>query len=82
MTAAHSGDAVTLDWHPIKPNIIATGGSNDRLVKVWDLELYLSVLSNNTNNNKDDNNMYKNSNTYSSRGDSVISDSSGNDSYK
>lgn len=31
--AAHTGDATTLDWHPTRPYVIATGGSNDRTVK-------------------------------------------------
>ena len=35
---AHDRDATTLEWHPTRPNTIATGGSNDRLVKIWDLE--------------------------------------------
>ena len=39
-TTAHSGDATAVDWHPLRPNIIATGGSTDRCVKVWDLEIY------------------------------------------
>jgi hypothetical protein len=33
---AHKGLVLALDWHPIKPNIIASGG-RDRYVKVWDL---------------------------------------------
>jgi WD40 repeat protein len=73
--AAHSGDVTTLDWHPLQPNIVATGGASDRCVKVWNLESYLSI------NNKDDSNMSANLNTLSSRGDSVVSDSSGNESY-
>lgn len=31
--SAHAGDATTLDWHPTKPYIIATGGAGDRCVK-------------------------------------------------
>ena len=31
--AAHAGDASSLDWHPTRPYVIATGGSGDRCVK-------------------------------------------------
>jgi hypothetical protein len=31
--AAHTGDATSLDWHPTRPYVIATGGSGDRCVK-------------------------------------------------
>ena len=31
--AAHTGDATTLDWHPTRPFVLATGGSGDRSVK-------------------------------------------------
>jgi WD40 repeat protein len=31
--AAHTGDATSLDWHPTKPYVIATGGAGDRCVK-------------------------------------------------
>lgn len=41
--AAHTGDATSLDWHPIRPFIVATGGSADRSVKVWDLESSLDM---------------------------------------
>jgi WD40 repeat protein len=61
---AHSGDATTLDWHPTRPNIVATGGANDRSVKIWDLETSLSL-------SKDDAYMNGNSNTVSSKGESV-----------
>ncbi|KAL7573899.1 hypothetical protein ACA910_001913 [Epithemia clementina (nom. ined.)] len=40
---AHDRDATTLHWHPTRPYTIATGGSNDRLVKVWNLEHSLIV---------------------------------------
>ena len=30
---AHSGEATTVDWHPTRPYIIATGGGRDRSVK-------------------------------------------------
>jgi WD40 repeat protein len=75
--SAHSGEATTLDWHPLRPTIIATGGGSvDRCVKIWDLEIYLSYM-------KDDSNISTNANTLSSKGDSVQSDTSGNDSnYK
>jgi WD40 repeat protein len=74
---AHSGDATTLDWHPLRPNVIATGGANDRSVKVWDLEDALSL------NLRDDGYVAINSNSLTSRGESIgTNDSSGNDSYK
>ena len=57
---AHSGDATTLDWHPTVPGIIATGGANDRSVKVWNLEKHLSM------NHKDDSHMASNMNTMTS----------------
>lgn len=31
--SAHAGDATTLDWHPTKPYVLATGGAGDRCVK-------------------------------------------------
>lgn len=31
--SAHAGDATTVDWHPTRPYIIATGGAGDRCVK-------------------------------------------------
>ena len=44
--AAHTGDAASLDWHPRWPYVVATGGSSDRSVKIWDLESSLaSVVS-------------------------------------
>lgn len=30
---AHAGEATSLDWHPTRPYIIATGGAEDRCVK-------------------------------------------------
>ena len=71
----HSGEATALDWHPLRPNIIATGSSTDRCVKIWNVETYFSYT-------KDETNIGMNSNTLSSRGDSVLSDSSGNESYR
>ena len=56
---AHSGDATTLDWHPTRKDILATGGANDRSVKVWDLENYLNM-------NRDDAYMSSNMNTMTS----------------
>ena len=40
--AAHAREATSLDWHPTKPFVIATGGV-DKTVKVWDLESELSI---------------------------------------
>jgi hypothetical protein len=31
--AAHTGDSTSLDWHPKRPFVLATGGSGDRCVK-------------------------------------------------
>lgn len=31
--AAHTGDATSLDWHPLRPYVLATGGAGDRCVK-------------------------------------------------
>lgn len=75
---AHSGDATTLDWHPVRPNVLATGGASDRSVKVWDLEYALSL------NHRDDGYIAFNSNTLTSRGESVCTNdsSTGNDSNK
>lgn len=41
--AAHTGDATSLDWHPIQPFILATGGAGERTVKVWNLESSLAM---------------------------------------
>ena len=67
---AHSGDATTLDWHPTRPYVVATGGAGDRCVKIWDLESYLNF-------NKDENNMNVNQSTWTSRGESVGTEDSG-----
>jgi WD40 repeat protein len=66
---AHAGDATSIDWHPTKPNILATGGASDRCVKIWDLVSYLSL-------NKDENNLAANYETVTSRADSVNTDAS------
>jgi WD40 repeat protein len=53
--AAHTGDASSLDWHPRWPFVVATGGSSDRFVKIWDLESSLGSIANTdttTNNNR------------------------------
>ncbi|GKY92256.1 hypothetical protein MPSEU_000196700 [Mayamaea pseudoterrestris] len=42
---AHAGDATSLDWHPLRKHVVATGGANDRTVKIWNLEAYLNVMS-------------------------------------
>lgn len=59
--AAHSGDATTLDWHPLDPHCVATGGAGDRSVKVWDVSSYLLM-------ERDDANLAVNSNTMTSVG--------------
>ena len=46
--AAHTGDASSLDWHPRWPFVVATGGSSDRFVKIWDLESSLESMVNTT----------------------------------
>ena len=50
--AAHTGDAASLDWHPRWPFVVATGGSSDRFVKIWDLESSLAPVVNTSNQNK------------------------------
>lgn len=78
---AHSGDATTLDWHPLHSGIIATGGASDRSVKVWDLDSYLNILDGGTTNKKDEGqNMERNLNTLTSHGteDSSETDRSSN----
>uniref|UniRef100_A0A6V2AHI3 GATOR complex protein WDR24 n=1 Tax=Ditylum brightwellii TaxID=49249 RepID=A0A6V2AHI3_9STRA len=47
--AAHSGEATSVDWHPTRKYIIATGGGRDRIVKVWDIENGLSLTKNDEN---------------------------------
>ena len=45
-------DAASLDWHPRWPFVVATGGSSDRFVKIWDLESSLGqIVSNNNSSN-------------------------------
>ena len=64
---AHAGDATSVDWHPTHPYLVATGGSMDRTVKVWDLEAYLNVHE----NKKDMANLSVNFGTLTSRGEST-----------
>lgn len=66
---AHAGEATTLDWHPKQRGIIATGGAGDRCVKVWSLLDKLTM-------DKEDAYMSHNSNTVTSRADSVNTESS------
>lgn len=47
--AAHAGDASSLDWHPTRPYVIATGGSGDRCVKVWDVESSVNMKPDDSN---------------------------------
>lgn len=42
---AHDGEASSVDWHPSRPYIVATGGAGDRSVKIWDLERDMSLHS-------------------------------------
>jgi hypothetical protein len=44
--AAHTGDATSLDWHPTKPYVIATGGAGDRCVKGESLHRSATECSN------------------------------------
>ncbi len=41
--SAHAGEATSVDWHPTNKYKIATGGSRDRCVKVWNIESGLNV---------------------------------------
>jgi WD repeat-containing protein 24 len=61
--AAHTGDATSLDWHPTRSFVIATGGSGDRTVKVWNLK---SALDSNAKDGQDHSFMSANSNTWKS----------------
>lgn len=72
---AHSGNATAIDWHPSRPDVVATGGSSDRCVKIWRLDL-------DSNGDAQYNNMTINSNTLMSRGAESVAttDSSGNES--
>ena len=86
--AVHSGDASTLDWHPVHPYILATGGASDRSVKIWDLERELSLLQapvpSSSSREEIAHHMERNSSTGTSRGESVgtneSSTAAGNDS--
>jgi len=42
--SAHAGEATSVDWHPTHRYKIATGGSRDRCVKVWNIESGLNIL--------------------------------------
>ena len=84
--AAHTGDAASLDWHPRWPFVVATGGSSDRLVKIWDLESSLESIVNTTTNHRREVQHYRkevqqyhhdNSNTY----DTTKSESSSFSAY-
>lgn len=76
---AHSGDASTLDWHPTRPNVVATGGASDRSVKVWDLESDLSMnYKGDDSNHNNSNNIDRNANTATSRGESIGTNESSN----
>jgi WD repeat-containing protein 24 len=61
--AAHTGDATSLDWHPTRPFVIATGGSGDRTVKVWNLQ---SALDKSGKDAQDHCSVSANSNTWKS----------------
>ena len=62
--AAHTGDASSLDFHPRKP-FIATGGSADHCVKIWNLESSLdSIFSNNKNSKETHQYYHENANTW------------------
>eukprot|EP00536_Pseudo-nitzschia_multiseries_P002425 jgi/Psemu1/251619/estExt_Genewise1Plus.C_320062 len=85
--AAHTGDAASLDWHPRWPYIVATGGSGDRFVKIWDLESTLDPILNGQGNSnttvkkstpRKDVQVYQqeNSNTYGSTNHSSVGISS------
>jgi WD repeat-containing protein 24 len=61
--AAHTGDATSLDWHPIRRYDLATGGSGDRTVKVWNLQSALDLSSKEV---QDHSSISANSNTWKS----------------
>jgi len=65
--SAHAGEATSVDWHPTHKYKIATGGSRDRCVKVWNIESGLNV------DKQDDasENLKTNSNSYISDSESV-----------
>ena len=61
--SAHAGEATSVDWHPTQRYKIATGGSRDRCVKVWNIESGLNIYK------QDDNasyNLKTNSGSYKS----------------
>mmetsp|Transcript_19354 Transcript_19354/g.27360 ORF Transcript_19354/g.27360 Transcript_19354/m.27360 type:complete len:890 (-) Transcript_19354:965-3634(-) len=72
--AAHSGEATTVDWHPTRPYVVATGGS-DRTVKIWDLESGMSLST-------DDRNVGPNSNSERSGKSQAESDTSNDDTVR
>lgn len=43
--AAHAGECTSVDWHPSRNFVLATGGGRDRSVKVWDVEQSLNLDS-------------------------------------
>jgi hypothetical protein len=70
--AAHTGDASSLDWHPTKPFVLATGGSGDRCVKVWNLESYLDMSK---KDHHDPSSVSMNSNTWNTTKSEVSTNS-------
>jgi WD40 repeat protein len=67
-TTAHDGDTPTLAWHPKHPNMLATGGT-DKYVKIWNVEEYLGL-------DIDEANLPLNQGTWTSRADSIATESS------
>mmetsp|Transcript_62676 Transcript_62676/g.70081 ORF Transcript_62676/g.70081 Transcript_62676/m.70081 type:complete len:1140 (+) Transcript_62676:51-3470(+) len=75
--AAHTGFASSLDFHPQRPYVVATGGSADRSVKIWNLESSLEyfVNHNSNRNGTHQHNMHDNANTWNTAKSDVSNNS-------
>ena len=72
--SAHAGEATSVDWHPTFRYKIATGGSRDRCVKVWDIESGLNIHKQDDNSGSD--NVKTNSSSYRSENSESVSNTS------
>ena len=70
--SAHAGEATSVDWHPTHKFKIATGGSRDRCVKVWNIEAGMNIDKQEDNSD----NLKANSNSYVSDSESASMTSS------